>query len=122
MSTLNIDINCIYKNFGKIKLDKISYNKPIHSLSGGQKARVALVKLILMQPHLLILDEPTNHLDIETVDALIKGLINYNGGILIITHETDLIKKLDKTIWMLDSNNKNINRLDNYSEYVNFIR
>jgi ATP-binding cassette subfamily F protein 1 len=118
MSTLNVDINCIYQYFGKIKLDKISYNKPIHSLSGGQKARVALVKLILMQPHLLILDEPTNHLDIETVDALIKGLINYNGGILIITHETDLIKKLDKTIWMLDPDSKNIMNIESYNEYV----
>ena len=89
------DINTIRKNFGKIKLESSSHNKKISELSGGMKARVAMVYLILKQPHFLILDEPTNHLDIETVEALIDALVEFKGGMIVITHERELIDRLD---------------------------
>jgi len=105
---------------GKVKLSGNMHVIPIKQLSGGQKARVALVKLIFMQPHFILLDEPTNHLDIETVEALIEGLKNYNGGIMIITHESELITKLNSQLWILENNN--ITYYNNtYEEYCNII-
>ena len=118
LSTTKVDINTMRQQFGKIKLDKNCYDKKICKLSGGQKARVALVQLILMKPHLLILDEPTNHLDIETVEALIDSLVKFEGGILVVTHESYLIKKLDSVIWMMD---KTIKIIDSYDEYIKYI-
>jgi ATP-binding cassette subfamily F protein 1 len=112
----NADINTIRQQFGKIKLDKSCYDKKICELSGGQKARVALVNLILMKPHVLILDEPTNHLDIETVDALIRSLVDFEGGLLVITHESHLIKEIN-TVWMMDPEDKTIKPIE-YDDYI----
>jgi len=63
------------------------YDKPIQSLSGGQKTRLALAKLLLTKPDLLILDEPTNHLDIDTLSWLERYLQGFPGAILIVSHE-----------------------------------
>jgi ATPase subunit of ABC transporter with duplicated ATPase domains len=121
IQTLSVDINIIRQQFGKIKLEKNCYDKKIGELSGGQKARIALVKLILMKPHVLILDEPTNHLDIETVEALINGLVDFEGGLLVITHESHLIKELNSVIWMMDPEEKTIKTLDSYDDYIEYI-
>ena len=103
---------------GNVKLEGNAHNKKINELSGGQKARVALVKLIFQQPHVLLLDEPTNHLDIETVEALINGLKNFNGGILLITHEPELINSLESELWIMDKNNKQVCKyLNSYENY-----
>jgi ATPase subunit of ABC transporter with duplicated ATPase domains len=107
---------------GKIKLESSAHNKLIGQLSGGQKARVALIKLIFERPHMLLLDEPTNHLDIETVEALIDCLEVYEGGILLITHEPELINRLNSHIWFLDSNKKKVNfNISSYDSYCNMI-
>ena len=121
LSTTTSELNTVRQYFGKIKLDKTCYDKKICELSGGQKARIALVKLILMKPHLLILDEPTNHLDIETVESLIKGLLEFQGGLLVITHESELIRKLDGNIWMMDQDTHSIKRIDSYDNYIEYI-
>ena len=103
---------------GNVKLEGNAHNKKINELSGGQKARVALVKLIFQQPHVLLLDEPTNHLDIETVEALINGLKNFNGGILLITHEPELINSLESELWIMDKNTKQVCKyLNSYENY-----
>lgn len=103
---------------GNVKLEGNAHNKKINELSGGQKARVALVKLIFQQPHVLLLDEPTNHLDIETVEALINGLKNFNGGILLITHEPELINSLESELWIMDKNTKQVSKyLNSYENY-----
>jgi ATP-binding cassette subfamily F protein 1 len=111
---------------GQVKLEPSAHHKNIGELSGGQKARVAIVKLIFMQPHVLILDEPTNHLDIETVESLIDALVDFEGGILVITHEPELINKLNAVIWMMepvpDSTAHTINRrIDSYEKYCELI-
>lgn len=107
---------------GKINLESQAHTKLIGELSGGQKARVAFIKLIFECPHILLLDEPTNHLDIETVEALIDCLELYKGGILLITHEPELINRLDSKIWYLDTKNKKINfNIDSYDNYCNLI-
>jgi ATP-binding cassette subfamily F protein 1 len=121
LSSTKVDINSVRQQLGKIKLEKICYDKKISDLSGGQKARVALVQLILMKPHILILDEPTNHLDIETVEALIRGLVEYEGGLLVITHESHLIRQLDSVVWMMDPESKSIKTIESYDDYISYI-
>ena len=107
---------------GKVKLEPSAHHKNISELSGGQKARVAIVKLIFLEPHCLILDEPTNHLDIETVESLIESLVAFDGGILIITHEPELIDRLNGQIWMMDPKTKKINTyIDDYEKYCKLI-
>ena len=70
----------------------------------------------------MVLDEPTNHLDIDTVESLINALSNFNGGILVITHEPELIEKIDARLWVMNPEIKNINtKIDSYDEYCKFI-
>jgi ATPase subunit of ABC transporter with duplicated ATPase domains len=112
----------VRKYLGSMNLEGSAHTKLIGQLSGGQKARVAFVKLMFDSPHMILLDEPTNHLDIETVDALIDCLSTYNGGILLITHEPELIHSLTNIIWYLNKNNKQIeNKINSYEEYCEII-
>ena len=106
---------------GKIKLEQSAHTKLIGELSGGQKARVAFVKLIFEKPQILLLDEPTNHLDIETVETLIESLETFKGGILLITHEPEMIERLSNQIWMLDNKTHKITTIDSYDDYCNII-
>lgn len=69
-------------------------------LSGGQKSRVAFAALCLNQPHILILDEPSNHLDTQGLDALAEALINFQGGVLMVSHDVSIIDKVCNEIWV----------------------
>lgn len=69
-------------------------------LSGGQKSRVAFAALCLNQPHVLILDEPSNHLDTQGLDALADALINFKGGILMVSHDVSTIERVCDEIWV----------------------
>ena len=95
------DINYIRKLLGRIGLNGDLQQRPIKLLSGGQKVRVVLVAIQIKNPHLIILDEPTNHLDIETIQALIKGINEYNGGILMITHDIRLITDTNSILYQI---------------------
>lgn len=106
---------------GKVRLEGSAHTKKIGDLSGGQKARVAIVKLIFKEPNCLILDEPTNHLDLETVESLIDGLVEFKGCILVITHDHNLIEQIDADIVMLDPINKKIKNIDSYETYCDYI-
>lgn len=90
---------------GKFGLKGVHAEQKINTLSGGQKARVVFVELGLKKAHLLLLDEPTNHLDLETVDCLIEGLKEFQGGILVITHNVALISEITNEIWVASGTN-----------------
>lgn len=69
-------------------------------LSGGQKSRVAFAALCMNQPHILILDEPSNHLDTQGLDALADALINFKGGVLMVSHDVSTIERVCNEIWV----------------------
>jgi ATP-binding cassette subfamily F protein 1 len=71
-------------------------------LSGGQKARVALAELTLSAPDVVILDEPTNNLDIESIDALAEALNEYEGGVIIVSHDERLIRETNCQLWVIE--------------------
>ncbi|WP_035293884.1 ribosomal protection-like ABC-F family protein [Clostridium sp. KNHs214] len=78
------EINRVLTGLGFLESD---FNKPINILSGGQKTRVALCKLLLVKPDILLLDEPTNHLDLDAIEWLEEYLRDYKGSVLIISHD-----------------------------------
>jgi ATPase subunit of ABC transporter with duplicated ATPase domains len=74
--------------------------KPTKALSGGEQARLAFCKLILTKPNILIFDEPTNHLDLEAINALNIALQRYEGTVLLVTHDHDLIDEVATRMWV----------------------
>ena len=92
-------------------------DSPINELSGGEKRRVALCKLLLQAPDMLLLDEPTNHLDAETISWLQRHLIEYKGTILIVTHDRYFLD--DITGWILElDRGQGIPHEGNYSNWL----
>ena len=75
-------------------------SKPTRALSGGEQARLAFSKLILTKPNILIFDEPTNHLDLESINALNIALQRYEGTVLLVTHDHDLIDEVATRLWI----------------------
>jgi ATP-binding cassette subfamily F protein 3 len=92
--------------------------KEIRSLSGGERARVELVKLMLKSVNFLIMDEPTNHLDIESREALEKSLENYDGTMLMVSHDRYFINKLADRILYLNADGIT-SFVGNYDEFSN---
>lgn len=91
--------------------------KNVGKLSGGEKARVSLLKLMLGKANMLLLDEPTNHLDIHSREALENALSNYGGTLLIVSHDRYLINKLaDRIVWL--DKNGTVNIDGNYDRYI----
>ncbi|MDX1772078.1 MAG: ABC-F family ATP-binding cassette domain-containing protein, partial [Planococcaceae bacterium] len=93
------------------------FTKPIQSLSGGQKTRLALAKLLLTKPDLLILDEPTNHLDIDTLSWLERYLQGYPGAILIVSHDRYFLDQVVNFVYEV-SRHKVKRFVGNYSAYL----
>ena len=93
------------------------YDKPIAYLSGGQKTRLALAKLLLQKKDLLILDEPTNHLDIETLSWLENYLINYTGALVLVSHDRYFLDKLTTETYELSYRQMHYFK-GNYSDYL----
>ncbi|KAF6766421.1 P-loop containing nucleoside triphosphate hydrolase protein [Ephemerocybe angulata] len=87
-------------HLGNFQISGMTGLQLIGTLSGGQKSRVAFSLLSLQQPHILLLDEPTNHLDIEGLDALMKALQVWNGGVIIISHDERFITSVAKELWV----------------------
>ena len=96
--------------------DDEDFNRPISTLSGGQKTRVALARLLLIKPDLIILDEPTNHLDIKSVDHLVNYLISFNGATLVVSHDRFFLDQITNKVIEIE-NGKAISFSGNYTEY-----
>ncbi|WP_216831751.1 ribosomal protection-like ABC-F family protein [Alkalihalobacterium elongatum] len=100
-----------------LKFANFDYNTKISTLSGGQKTRLALGKLLLTKPDLLILDEPTNHLDIETLAWLEQYLTNYPGAVLIVSHDRYFLDKVVDHVYEL-SRTRATKFKGNYTNYL----
>ena len=97
--------------------EESEFSKPIDTLSGGQKTRVALGKLLLQNPDLIILDEPTNHLDMSSIAWLETYLLNYKGAVIIVSHDRYFLDRIAGKIIELD-NTKATVFTGNYSAYA----
>jgi len=87
------------QQIGRFGLTGKAQTLPIKHLSDGQKSRVVFAKLALENPHILLLDEPTNHLDIETIDSLADAINEYDGGLVLVSHDFRLISQVCEEIW-----------------------
>eukprot|EP00942_MAST-04A_sp_MAST-4A-sp1_P011805 g11805.t1 len=76
--------------------------QPVRLLSGGQKARLALAVVMWKKPHILILDEPTNHLDMDSLRALAIGLNDFQGAVLLVSHNQSFLSSISHELWSLD--------------------
>jgi ATPase subunit of ABC transporter with duplicated ATPase domains len=92
-------------------------NKKTDVLSGGEAARVIFCKLMLQKPNVLVLDEPTNHLDLESINGLNISLQRYQGTVLLVTHDHDLIDEVATRIWHFETDHKITDFKGSYEEY-----
>ena len=112
--TYEADIRAILNGF---KFDESMWQMKIAELSGGQNTRLALAKMLLEKPNLLVLDEPTNHLDIETIAWLDNYLVNYSGALIIVSHDRYFLDKVATVT--LDLTKHSLDRyVGNYSRFV----
>lgn len=101
----------------EFSFDEDSYDTPINSLSGGQKTKLALAKILLQAPGLLILDEPTNHLDMNVLSWLEDYLKSYQGALLIVSHDRYFLDRVVNDVYDLD--NKTLTHYTgNYTQFV----
>ena len=77
-------------------------HKPTEALSGGETARLLFCRIMLQKPNVLVLDEPTNHLDLESINALNVALQKFEGTVLLVTHDQDLIEEVGTRVWHFD--------------------
>lgn len=112
--TYESDIKAILNGF---QFDQSMWDMKIAELSGGQNTRLALAKMLLEKPELLVLDEPTNHLDIETIAWLENYLVNYQGALIIVSHDRYFLDKVATVT--LDLTTHSLDRyVGNYSKFM----
>ena len=108
----------INRILGGLGFSELDFNLPLRVLSGGQKSRAMLAKLLLEMPDLLLFDEPTNHLDINGIQWLENYLnTEYEGAVLVVSHDRYFLDKVIRKVWELDAHRVKIYR-GNYSKYV----
>lgn len=108
------EIRGVLHGFG---FEEPDYDRPINELSGGQKTQLALAKLLLEKPELLILDEPTNHLDVETITWLEGYIQNYSGALLIISHDRYFLDRIVNEVYEMSQGTLH-HFTGNYTEYT----
>lgn len=108
------EITGVLKGLGFSESD---FKKPVDTLSGGQKTRVSLGKLLLTRPDILLLDEPTNHLDLNSIAWLETYLLNYPGAVLIVSHDRYFLNRVVTKVLEIEQG-KLMTYLGNYSEYA----
>ena len=109
----------IRKYIGRFGFTGDDVFKNVSELSGGEKTRLALSKIILQAPNVLIMDEPTNNLDIWTIEGLEKVLKEFKGAIILVSHDRDFIESIcDRYILIENKKLKKISSLDHYLKHV----
>ena len=121
----SLDSNNCRSILGKLGIKKYELidlpTNQIGKLSGGQKARVSFGSLLMAKPHLILLDEPTNHLDLESIEGLIEGINDFNGAIVIISHDMYLIESIKNTQIYQVKNSNIIKFNGDFDEYYDSI-
>ena len=102
---------------GQMLFQKEDGNKRTDVLSGGEAARLLFCKLMLQKPNFLIFDEPTNHLDLESINALNIALQRFQGTVLLVSHDHDLIDEVATRIWHFESDHTITDFKGVYEEY-----
>jgi len=117
-SSLQSPVSAILAPLG---LSELPLETPISHLSGGQKTRLMLARVLLDEPHLLLLDEPTNHLDIEMLEWLESWLTRFNGAVLIVSHDRAFLDNTVTSILELDPKTQSMKAYPgDYSDYLDF--
>lgn len=88
------------RHLGRFGISGMVGLQPIHTLSGGQKSRVAFACMGMQLPHVLILDEPTNHLDMDSIEALTRALKEFKGGVVVVSHDERFINSVCEELWV----------------------
>ena len=91
----------VRKVLGALLFDELAIDKPVSVLSGGERARVALAKILVRPSNVLLMDEPTNHLDLQTTEALTDALATYDGTLLFVSHNRAFIRRLATKLWVV---------------------
>lgn len=108
------EYNTVLKKFG---FNSNDLSKKINEFSGGERTKIAFIKLLLSKPDLLLLDEPTNHLDVEAIEWLEDYLKNYKKAFIVVSHDREFINKVTKTIYEIEFNT--ITKYSgNYNDYL----
>ncbi|NXT24609.1 ABCF3 protein, partial [Syrrhaptes paradoxus] len=95
--------------------------RPVASLSGGQKSRVAFAQMTMSCPNFYILDEPTNHLDMETIEALAKALNKFRGGVILVSHDERFIRLVCQELWVCE--NATVTRIEGgFDQYRDILK
>jgi ATP-binding cassette subfamily F protein 3 len=102
---------------GQFQFTNDMVSTPLSKLSGGERARIALLRLLLEENNMLLLDEPTNHLDTDAKEALEMALTEFDGGIITVSHDRYFLDKVCDTIWDLQGDGSLVVWPGNYSEY-----
>ncbi len=122
-SEVNIPDPQELRNFlGRMLFSNEDVFKKVNVLSGGEKARVLLSKMMLENPNFIVLDEPTNHLDLESITSLNKGLSNFEGEILLASHDHELISTVANRIIEIKEDGTIIDKLSDYDSYLEWRR
>jgi ATP-binding cassette subfamily F protein 3 len=112
--------NILFKIIDGVKLSDDILLKKLKELSGGQKSKVAFVRLLYSNPEIMLLDEPTNHLDEDSKNYIINYLKNYKGMVLIISHDIEFLNQVTTKTLFIDKRTKSFNFYDgNYSKFMN---
>merc|ERR1719403_452288 len=98
----NLPVEKARRALGSFGLQSHAHTIMMKDLSGGQKSRVALAEVTLSGPDVVVFDEPTNNLDIESIDALAEAIGEYEGGVIIVSHDERLIRETECQLWVIE--------------------